>query len=193
MRCRSNLRFELLARYIRNHFPDLGSKDVLELDYRSPLRQILRGARKYVPSFYRDDVATGTVREDGVVCEDITRLTLPDESLDLIVSSDVLEHVPDFAAALSESRRVLRPGGVHIFTVPPRASTRQRARIVNGNVEHLLDPEYHLDPLSREGILAFWDFGPDLPVKFATAGIEVRQATAPIGRSGRSVWEARKL
>jgi SAM-dependent methyltransferase len=111
VRCRANLRFEMLARHIRALFSDLSRLDVLELDYGSPLRRILEGARTYTRSFYRDHIAPGTVRADGAVCQDITRLTFRDASLDLIVSSDVLEHVPDLETAFRESARVLRPGG----------------------------------------------------------------------------------
>lgn len=39
------------------------------------------------------------------------RLPLPDRSVDLVLSSQVLEHVDDPAAYLCESLRVLRPGG----------------------------------------------------------------------------------
>jgi len=193
VRCRSNLRFELLAGYILSHFPKLDELDVLELDYRSPLRPMLSAACSYIPSFYREEIPPGTRRADGAVCQDITKLTLPDQSLDLIVSSDVLEHVPDFAAALRESRRVLRPGGAHVFTVPPREKTQQRARLVGGKIEHLLEPEYHMDPLSPDGILAFWSFGPDMPEQFALPGLDIKQVVGPIGRDRRTVWEARKL
>jgi Methylase involved in ubiquinone/menaquinone biosynthesis len=47
-------------------------------------------------------------------------MALPFEngSFDLIVHSDTLEHVPDPAQGLRECRRLLRPGGACIFTVP---------------------------------------------------------------------------
>jgi SAM-dependent methyltransferase len=194
LRCRANLRYELLAEYLRGAFPNIASLDVLELDFSSPLRPLLANARSYTRSFYRDGIAPGTIREDGAVCQDITRLTYPDRSLDLIVSSDVLEHVPDAAAAFRESARVLRPGGAHVFTVPPRPATLQRATIENGRIVHLVEPpEYHYDPLDAAGVLAFWEYGPDLPVRFATEGLELRTVLGPEGSSGRLVWRARKL
>ena len=82
--------------------PDMSAVDVLELDFSSPLRSLLSKARAYTRSFYRPGIAPGTPRGDGAICQDITRLTFPDESLDLIVSSDVLEHVPDAHAAFRE-------------------------------------------------------------------------------------------
>ena len=55
---------------------------------------------------------------EGVRSEDLTRLTYRDESFDLVLTSETLEHVPDLDAALSEIHRVLVPGGRHIFTIP---------------------------------------------------------------------------
>jgi len=192
IRCRANLRYALLAEHLRAAFPDLARMDVLELDFSSPLRSILANARTYTRSFYRDGIAPGTVREDGVVCQDITRLTYPDRSLDLIVSSDVLEHVPDVAAAFRESARVLRPGGAHVFTVPNRARTVRRALLENGQITHLQTPEYHLDPLDARGVLAFWDFGPDLPEAVPMPGLKFAVVAGPEGVDRRIVWEARR-
>jgi SAM-dependent methyltransferase len=45
-------------------------------------------------------------------------LPLPDGSVDAAVCFEVLEHVPDEAAALAEIRRVLKPGGDFVLTVP---------------------------------------------------------------------------
>ena len=42
---------------------------------------------------------------------DVTRLPFGDEAFDAAASTQVYEYVPDIAAALSELRRVLRPGG----------------------------------------------------------------------------------
>jgi SAM-dependent methyltransferase len=51
---------------------------------------------------------------------DITHMDLPDDSFDLILCSHVLEHVPDDRAAISELRRVLRPGGTALVLTPYR-------------------------------------------------------------------------
>lgn len=193
VRCRANLRYELLAEYLRRFAPTLRDMDVLELDPGSPLQPLLNTARTYVRSFFRPDVKPGTRRSDGVVCEDITALTFNEESLDIIVSSDVLEHVPDPAAAFRESARVLRHGGVHIFTIPPKSATRQRAAMEQGQTRILVDPpEYHWDPLDPAGVLVFWEYGPDIGQAFATPGLVFRKAIGPEGVGGRVVWEAKR-
>lgn len=45
-------------------------------------------------------------------------LPLADHSVDALVCSEVLEHIPDYRAALDEIRRVLRPGGLLCVSVP---------------------------------------------------------------------------
>jgi len=42
----------------------------------------------------------------------------PDDSFDFVFSNSVLEHIPDLGAVFAEVARVLRPGGVLIFTAP---------------------------------------------------------------------------
>jgi SAM-dependent methyltransferase len=47
-----------------------------------------------------------------------TALPFPDGSFDLACAFDVLEHLDDDAAGLAEMRRVLRPSGLVLLTVP---------------------------------------------------------------------------
>ena len=57
------------------------------------------------------------VRRAAFVRGTATRLPFTDASFDAITALDVLEHVDD-QAALREMRRVLRPGGTMLLTVP---------------------------------------------------------------------------
>jgi SAM-dependent methyltransferase len=52
---------------------------------------------------------------------DATRLPLADGSIDLVVSFETLEHVPDAEAMVREIRRVLRPNGRLVLSTPNRA------------------------------------------------------------------------
>jgi SAM-dependent methyltransferase len=54
----------------------------------------------------------------GVLRGDATRLPFAARSFDAVVTSEVLEHIPDDTGALAELVRVLKPGGVFAATVP---------------------------------------------------------------------------
>lgn len=92
-------------------------------------------------------------------------------TFDLVVTLDVLEHVPDPLAALREIGRTLAPGGRHVFTVPrrPDQPTRARAELVAGRLELRAPAEYHHDPTTRAGSLVVTDWGRDLEERCAAA------------------------
>ncbi|SDW62275.1 Methyltransferase domain-containing protein [Thiocapsa roseopersicina] len=116
--------------------------------------------------FLGSDRRSGSVDDRGIRNEDVTRLSFADASFDYVLSFDVLEHVPDYRAALAEFHRVLRSGGRLLLSVPFRPNAPEtliRARILeDGSIEHLTEPEYHGDPLRPDGCLAFYHFGWDL-------------------------------
>lgn len=119
----------------------------------------------YSSSQYFPKISAGEF-VDGIRCENLERMSFEDESFDLFVTQDVLEHVFDPAAAFSEVGRVLKPGGYHIFTVPcdfSRKGTDYRAVIENDEVINLKSPEYHKNPVSDKGSLVTVDYGRDLP------------------------------
>ena len=106
--------------------------------------------------------------------EDVTALTFADEVFDGILSLDVLEHVPDYPKALCELFRVLKPGGTLVATFPftDGRETVLRARMTqSGAIEHLLEPEYHGDPISG-GVLCFNHFGWDVLEVARAAGFQ---------------------
>lgn len=62
--------------------------------------------------------AHANVPEATLLQADACALPLEDESVDAVVSANLLEHVPDDARALAEMRRILRPGGRAVIVVP---------------------------------------------------------------------------
>ncbi|MGZ8763786.1 MAG: class I SAM-dependent methyltransferase, partial [Acidimicrobiia bacterium] len=70
------------------------------------------------------DGARGVGVGGGQVQGDALELPFPDDSLDRIVCSEVLEHIWDDERAISELVRVLKPGGRMAVTVPTRFPER---------------------------------------------------------------------
>lgn len=99
------------------------------------------------------DLAGGTV-VDGIRHEDLCALSFADASFDLAMSFDVVEHVVDFDAALTELARILKPGGRLLMQAPTAVDayhTIVRARVDDqGEIEHILEPEYHGNPVDPE-------------------------------------------
>lgn len=52
------------------------------------------------------------------IVSDISSIPVPDASFDVVLCSEVLEHVPDPLAAIREFSRVVRPGGALLLTSP---------------------------------------------------------------------------
>ena len=65
-----------------------------------------------------DGAEVAAERGLSVVRGDATALPVSDDSLDLVVAFDVLEHIVDHDTAVSEVRRALRPGGMFLIAVP---------------------------------------------------------------------------
>ena len=112
----------------------------------------------------------------GATNQNLEALTFPDASFDVVVTSDVLEHVRLDERAHREIRRVLKPGGVHVFTVP-----HLRDRMTVHRVE-VVNPD---DPSSDRYLAGnppvpdqaepvhYRSYGTDLDDKLATLGFAV--------------------
>ena len=62
-----------------------------------------------------------------LVTDDITASRLPDQSFDLVLCSEVIEHISDTAAVLAGIRRLIAPGGILILSTPQRHSLMELA------------------------------------------------------------------
>lgn len=137
---------------------------ILEFGLKGPFVPRLRSLAGYRQAYFFEGVVVGEARR-GVRCEDIRETTFADESFDLVITSDVMEHVAGWRQAVAEIARLLAPGGAHVFTVPLswplRSESRARAELVNGEVVHHLEPRHH-DSGTGGKTLVFTDFGSDL-------------------------------
>ena len=150
--------------------------DVYEPGIVGPLREALSlGAASYEQSYLWPDVPLGA-EQNGIRCENLEVLTFPDESFDLVISSDIFEHVRRPMEGFREVRRVLKPGGRHVFTIPirwpPTEPTRQRVDTSGPTDVHLEEPHYHGSPVDPDGSLVYTDFGMDLVEELDRSGYE---------------------
>jgi SAM-dependent methyltransferase len=165
--CGSIPRERALMETIDARFPDWRSFTIHESSpvRRGATKRISRECPQYIPSqFFLDQTPGSMVR--NVRCENLEALTFADESIDLHITQDVMEHVFHPSKVFSEIARTLKPGGAHVFTVPimnKRKPSTVRARISdNGEITHLAPPVYHGNPISDQGSLVTVDWGFDI-------------------------------
>ena len=137
---------------------------IYEAQASGAVHRHLSALPRYLCSEYLDGVAPGSTDERGVRCEDIERLTFPDDSFDLVITQDVFEHVKNPYRGFLEVRRVLKPGGVHIFTLPLHEGRDTITRVTHNGERDVfhLPSVYHGDPLREGGSLVYTDFGDDI-------------------------------
>jgi SAM-dependent methyltransferase len=127
--------------------------------------RLARECKAYIPSQLFPDVPRGSSWR-GVRSEDLEQLTFADQSIDLHVTQDVMEHVFHPQGAFRELARTLRPGGAHVFTAPrvnkERPSTVRAQLQADGWVKHLQPAVYHSNPLGQDKSLVTIDWGYDI-------------------------------
>jgi len=97
---------------------------------------------------------------------DMMHLSFPDNSWDLVIHSDTLEHVPDPMCALSQCRRILSEKGRCIFTIPIVVDRISRFRTG-------LSKSYHGIPTADdEDNLVHTEFGMDFWKYVIKAGFQ---------------------
>ena len=148
---------------------------VYHTEAKGPIHDSLCKMKNYVCSeYFGHEYKSGSV-VNGILNQDLQNLSFADNSFDIVISSEVFEHIPNAYKAFREVYRVLKPGGRHVFTVPFE-STRFEDSIraildENGNLQYLAKPEYHYDPLKpKEGILVYQIFSLEMMVKLSKIG-----------------------
>lgn len=162
---------------IHDASPLLAKQRIHEFGFVGPIHDILQKSARFTHSDFFDDALPGTIAPNGVPCEDIQALSFADNAIDLCISQDVFEHIPDPWQGFREVLRVLKPEGQHVCSIPYSPSlekSRPRVRIVNGAIEHILPAEYHGDPTrGAQGALVYTDFGKDLIERLRDIGFAV--------------------
>jgi SAM-dependent methyltransferase len=160
--CRSNLRSMALAFAVMRAFrfsgifhefvawPQIQHLDVLEINEAGSLTPLLSRLPKHRLLSYPEI--------------DMVDLGFPENSFDLVLHSDTIEHVERPVTALAECRRVLRSGGVLCFTAPIIVGRMTRER---GGLPRC----YHGSASSvSEDLLVRTEFGCDIWTHVIRAG-----------------------
>ena len=134
---------------------------------RDPSSRRLRAdCAGYVASQYDPALGFGKMHpSDGYRSEDLEAQTFADESFDVVITQDVFEHLFAPDRAIKEIARTLKPGGVHVMTVPivnGSKPSQRRAQRKGKKIVNLSEPQYHGNPVSDEGSLVTVDWGYDI-------------------------------
>ena len=166
VRCRSKPRERALYRTLERLAPNWRELAVYEPGLAGALsKKLAESCKNLTQSLYLPAIPRGEER-NGVRSEDLQALTFASETFDVVLTQDVLEHVLQPELAFREIARVLRPNGLHLFTVPYNSGqeTQKRAELrPDGGVRLIQPAEYHGDPLDPGGALVVTDWGTDLP------------------------------
>lgn len=165
-KCRLNNRQRIMAALILNT-EKIDEKQIYMYEQITPFFRTMKPRIKNLigSEYFGDTVIPGTISENGIRHEDAMNLSFDNESIDLIISNDVFEHVADIEKTFMEAYRVLKRGGKMYISVPfyfAFQKTVKRAAIVNGKLEHYEPIVYHGNPMSKEGSLVFYDHGWEL-------------------------------
>ncbi|MBD2774695.1 class I SAM-dependent methyltransferase [Iningainema tapete] len=163
LECYSNLRSMALAVSIMRCFgykglfkdfvkqPKIQDLQILEINEAGSLTQFLSGIPGHTLKVYPDI--------------DMMNINLADTSFDLVVHSDVLEHIQHPIRGLSECYRVLKPGGFCAFTIPMIVD---RLTVYRAG----LPPSYHGSKENKSDFLVHTEYGCDAWKHVIQAGFQ---------------------
>lgn len=163
--CGNNLRSMALAYAILRSYRYAGSLeefvrsdaaaclDVLEINNAGGLTSFLSGLSGHKLTTYPE--------------YDLESLDIKASSYDLVVHSDTLEHIKNPITALSECRRVLKPKGKCIFTVPIIVDRLTRSR------DGLVDSYHGNNATDSQDLIVHTEFGCDVWKYVLQAGFSV--------------------
>lgn len=142
--------------------------DVGTLVEIAPTRQSTRNLDR-VPARRRLRFDIGHAEKRSVhALASLTRLPLPDASVDLLTCYHVLEHIPDDRAAMAEIARVLSPRGTALLAVPLRRGVPTEEDLEAG-------PEERAARFGQHDHVRY--YGDDFDARLANAGLDTQRVT----------------
>jgi hypothetical protein len=182
--CHMNNRQRLVATIIKQTVIDERKKVIYFMEQVTPIFL-------YFKNLYKNKIIIGSEylgahfksgeEYEGINHQDIENLSFRDDSIDLIVSNDVFEHVPNPQKAFSECYRTLKKNGIMIFTIPfysDLSKSVSRANLEGGVVNFILPKVFHGNPVTQDVSLVFTDVGGDIfswfkEIEFSKLNLEI--------------------
>lgn len=165
--CKCIPRERALMLTIKREYPDWKNLHIHESSpgkrgHSSLLKQMVK---HYTTSQFFPNMKLGEIVK-GFRNEDLEQQTFKDEMFDLVITSDVMEHIYEPEKAFKEIYRTLKPGGAHIFSVPlingHKKTQRWANKGENGEPEFLFEPEWHGNPIDKKGSPVTMHWGYDI-------------------------------
>ena len=171
-----------LVSVLKERRQDLGHLSAYELSSRGALVRFLRRhTRNLTCSEFFPDQRPGR-HYHGILCQDVQCLTFAEKTFDLCTATEVFEHVANDEKGFAEIFRVLKEGGLFLFTVPlhgPKTITRAIMN-TNGKLFYHLPPAYHCDPVRRGApVLVYRDYGYDIVCILEKVGFSQAEIVMP--------------
>lgn len=175
----------------------LGGLTILDTDNFSAMSILLRDVPGYIRCSYIPNRILGAQLGQGYFNIDLQHIDFANESFDIVLTSDVMEHVRNSDVAHAEIYRILKPAGAYIFNVPYDEKAVEDIQLVDTSTDQdvfLCKPQIHGDPLT-DGVLAYRVFGREIVCKLEGLGFKVEfnriQQPSSLVVDG-DVFEARK-
>lgn len=165
-----------VAAYINQHTLRIYTAEANSALFQA-MQRLIAPDLLYYSEYFGENYKSGEI-VNGLMHQDLQATSFADESFDIILTSDVFEHMPDVVRAEKEVARILKKGGVYCFTVPlvfDCAEDEILAELTGNNtIRFLTTPQYHVDPVRpTEGALVYRHFAcAALQARFTALGCD---------------------
>ena len=175
---------------VKEHVEANDVREMWEMStYGAPAKLCRRMGISTIETEYVEGHESGSIF-NGIRCEDVTCTSFTNDSLDLITSNQVFEHVENDIRGYKECFRILRPGGALIFAVPMKeiSFSKQIARTEDGNLLFIGKPEFHGSRITGpRSVPTFWHFSQnDLLARVGKAGFETEWRKVEAAKTSRN-------
>jgi ubiquinone/menaquinone biosynthesis C-methylase UbiE len=119
------------------------------------IAKILNDNGNEVIGFDMLDSCINETRKKGVFCwkADAKDLPIDNQCADIVIMSEVLEHLLETQEVLAEARRVLKKGGRIIITTPNFCSFRDRILVMFGHLQAYSQHSDHIKFFNKERLV----------------------------------------